>query len=992
MKEKLRSLVLALAVISSSFLMAQTQINEEEKGLSYVGKSNQVKVVPSLNSRSTLNPAVPLTEEPQDGRYSGLRKSKVDVVIGKDQQKEDDFFVRHPGKLDQAINVRSLENDFVVNNTVGSPSDPALAVGPDHVVVVYNTGFIIYDKDGVDLTGPLNVNNIFSNGGCCDLTASYDNLADRWVLTYLFVGAGMELAVSDGPNPLTANWFIYSFPQVNDYNKLSVWRDGYYVTDNGPNDVWVIDRDAALAGDASANIQGFNIPGVQGQGFTSAQVLNITDDNHPTTGGAPLIYMRDDGFAGVTQDEIRIWTIDVDFDTPANSDVSAPEVFPATPFINVFDGGAFDNLTQPGGGTDIDALQSTIMNQAQFRKFATHNSAIFNFVVDTDASAGELAGIRWYEFRQSGDGQPWTMFQEGTFTAPDGKHAWNGSMAMDSQGNIGMGYNTMAGPTTPNPTDNRVAAAYTGRFASDAAGVMSVTEEVYGSAGNIAGFRFGDYAKMDVDPSNDADFWFITEYQNANHVAVFRLAPDTTNDVGVVSIDTPTNGALTNSETVSVTVFNYGEAEASGFDVTYQVDGGSLIIEAFPGTIASQTSEVFTFTATADLSTEGQTYSITSCTTLAGDENTTNDCVTSDVTHLLMNDIGVTEITAPVSGTGLGNEVVTVTIENFGSSDQSGFDVFYTLNGGAPVTETVGDNVPAGGSISYSFVATADLSNTETYTLEACTDLSGDQDNSNDCTSEDVTNQLAVCVPVANLGCNVDGIKRFVLGTIDADDGENGCNGNGNGYVDRRDLMTDIDRDPAANPNVLQAQHNWTNATGEGLSVWIDFDDSGTFEVSERLISGETFSVSGTLESFDLDIPADAPLGSHILRAKAIDITDAGDILDPCSDFSYGEVHDYTVNIIDSSLSVEENTLGEFNIISQGNNQFLINLATSQFSERLAVEVFNMAGQKLLYKTLENETGNGYEYNLDMSYAASGVYVVRLGNNEFGTVRRIIVE
>ena len=45
------------------------------------------------------------------------------------------------------------------------------------------------------------------------------------------------------------------------------------------------------------------------------------------------------------------------------------------------------------------------MNQAQFRKFPTHNSAVFNFVVDVDGTSSELAGVRWYELRQDGDGR-----------------------------------------------------------------------------------------------------------------------------------------------------------------------------------------------------------------------------------------------------------------------------------------------------------------------------------------------------------------------------------------------------------------------------------------------------------------------------------------------------------------------------------------------------------------------------------------------------------
>ena len=102
------------------------------------------------------------------------------------------------------------------------------------------------------------------------------------------------------------------------------------------------------------------------------------------------------------------------------------------------------NLVSP---IDIDAIQGTIMNQAQFRKFSNYNSAVFNFVVDTDGSANEIAGIRWYEIRQDSDSDPWYIYQEGTYTSPNGKHAWLGSMGIDMNGNIAMGYSGMGGTT-----------------------------------------------------------------------------------------------------------------------------------------------------------------------------------------------------------------------------------------------------------------------------------------------------------------------------------------------------------------------------------------------------------------------------------------------------------------------------------------------------------------------------------------------------------------
>ena len=82
------------------------------------------------------------------------------------------------------------------------------------------------------------------------------------------------------------------------------------------------------------------------------------------------------------------------------------------------------------------------MNQSQYRKFSTHNSAVFNFVVDVDGSSVKQAGIRWYELRQTEDGQPWTVHQEGTYTAPDQRdmHGMLSLINLDPQGNIGMGF------------------------------------------------------------------------------------------------------------------------------------------------------------------------------------------------------------------------------------------------------------------------------------------------------------------------------------------------------------------------------------------------------------------------------------------------------------------------------------------------------------------------------------------------------------------------
>ncbi len=960
------------------FFVFLFQVHAQEKtNATYVGKVGSMIHVPSIASRTNLPPATTKEQVMQDGRAS-----KNLIVPGKDPQIEDDYFVRNPDKMEQLLSGRVPSLVFDAAQSSSQPTDPSIGVGPNHAVVVFNTGFRIFDKSGNPLTGQVNPNpTIFPNGGCCDLTISYDNAADRFIMTFL--GSGAQIAVSDGPDPVNDGWYVYTIPQIDDYQKLSVWSDGYYITQNSgdTNKIYAMERDKMLVGDPSAQVIGFPLPGIVTSGFYSPQALNVTNDNLPAAGGLPIIYLQDDAWSGVSQDHVKLWTVDVNWVTPGSSTISAPVELITTPFISVFDGGSFSNLAQPGGGADIDALQATIMNQAQFRKFGDHNSALFNFVVDTDASSGELAGIRWFELRQPSDGQPWTIYQEGTYTAPDGKHAWHASMMMDVQGNIGMGYTSMAGPTTPDPTTKRVSSYYTGRYANDPLNTMTIGEELIAAGNqNIPGLRYGDYSKIDLDPSNDKEFWFINEYMNSGRkdvVGVFQIAPNFNNDVGVVSIDAPVTGTLSNSETVTVTIFNYGQNSASNIPVTFQVDGGAVISETFAGTIASAATAQYTFTATANMGTVGQTYSITAETNLAGDEDTTNDARTKSVTYLEPNDLGVSAITAPVSGTDLtGAENITVTVNNFGGEPKSNFDVSYDLDG-TVVTEVIVGPLAGNSSTSYTFAQTGDFSALGSYNLSAYTSLPGDSDPSNDSTSVVIVKQN--CQPVGDCSFG-DGLTLFQVTDIN---NPSACEG----YGDFTNLIAVMEPD---------STNDLTVTTGYGdqfLRVWIDFNDDFLFTNDETVVNNVVIAAGqggGTYTiTTDLVIPPGAALGQHLMRAKTNWNGPVPD--DACEETTFGETEDYTAQI--GVLGVQDNIFDEngLTVLTLENNNFDVSLKTVNYSGAMNLSVYNTLGQRLLFKKLENN-GNGYNYKLDMSYVAKGVYLVRVGNKDNGRVKRIIVK
>lgn len=945
---------------------------------SIVSKVTSMQHVLPIAQQNNLEPSYTKDVEAQDGKAS-----KFIVVPNKDTQKKDDYFTRQKLPLNQKVTTQGIKNVFNAFTSSTQPTDPTLAVGRNHVFVTFNLGFIIYDKEGNALTGQVAPNpTIFPDGGCCDMTVSYDSEADRWVLTFLNTTSGAQIAVSDGPDPVNDGWYVYTISAIQDYQKLSVWSDGYYMTENSStsNKVWALERDQMLQGNPDAQILGFDLPGiVTYAGFYSPQVLNVTNDNMPAPGNVPIVFMQDDAWPGVNNDHLKLWLLNVDWAIPANSNISSAQEFDLTPFISVFDEGDISNLTQPNNGTAIDALQSTIMNQAQFRKFGDHNSAVFNFVVDIKADATEQAGVRWIELRQPGDGQPWSLYQEGTYTAQDNRHAWNASIMMDSFGNMGMGYTSMSSSESTNTTF--VSSYYTGRFAADPHSTMSVSEELIANGnGNIPGGRYGDYSKIDIDPVDDLTFWYITEYMYNNQrkgvIGVFKIAPDDNNDVGAIAVKNPIDGALTDQEEITVTLFNFGLNAQSNFEVYYQIDDGSVVTETFTGTLNSSEYVDYTFSTLADLSNEGQVYQISVSTSLTGDENTDNDSYSTSVMHLFKNDIGVTNIIAPLSSSDLTSaEDITVELTNFGGIDQTNFDVTYMINNKS-ITETFTDVLPANSRVDFTFSQTADFYLIGSYDITSYTTLTDDVDATNDSYSKTILK--FTCQPIADCSYG-DGILEFQLGSIN---NNSGCSNDG--YADYTDQSTDL---------IIGSNYELTLTTGYGdqyVTIWIDFNDDFVFSIDEKVIDNFLIAEDEKEGTFTAQIPFKLPsniaLGEHLLRAKTSNVDLVPD--DACASVEYGETEDYKVNIIQSDTEYDDAIL----IVKDlGDKQFELALTNLQYDGLITLTVHNILGQRIVYSKL-NKDVNHYFYPLDMSYMATGVYLVRMGTNNFGKVQKIIVK
>ena len=390
------------------------------------------------------------------------------------------------------------------------PPDTNGAVGATQFVEWVNVTFEVFDKTtGAVVMGPTPGNAFWKGfGGACetrndgDIIIQYDKLADRWVAAQpVFAPPFMYcLAVSttsDATGPY--NRYAFSFPSPNtnfpDYPKLGVWPDGYYVTANvfSPHFsgamACALDRANMLAGNAAAIICFQEPPNI------SSLLPSDLDGKALPPAGSPNFMV---GLAGAT--DLNFFRFHVDFGNPATSTFTGPTLIPVAPFSEPCSLSTRACITEPNPGEKVDSLGDRVMYRLAYRNFGDHESLVVNHTIE----GGAEAGVRWYEIRSPGS-SPF-VFQQGTVIDPNINY-WMGSIAMDSVGNIALGFSASSSGLFPS-------VAVVGRIPSDPLGTMEApTFLVTGGGVQVQSFRrWGDYSSMSVDPKDDCTFWYSQEY------------------------------------------------------------------------------------------------------------------------------------------------------------------------------------------------------------------------------------------------------------------------------------------------------------------------------------------------------------------------------------------------------------------------------------------------------------------------------------------------
>ncbi len=428
--------------------------------------------------------------------------------------------------------------------TGGYPPDTNGSVGNDQYVETVNSRYQVWSLNrtthaATSLLGPVNINTLWAGfGGACqsqnsgDPVVLYDKVANRWLISQFTSSADAGgffyqcVAVSTSPNAAgTYARYAFAVPDGNgqnggdfgDYPHYGVWSDAYYVMahsfDNAPGGFSFVaglfgamDRTKMIAGDPSATWQVILDP-LEG-GHMPADL----DGFAPPPGGAPGI------FTSIHGDGMHLYRMKVDFATPANTTRTLQAIMPIAPASAACGGG--NCIPQPQNPFTLDSLADRLMFRLAYRNFVDHESLVVSHSVDPSVT-GVVSGVRWYEFRISG--QPDAVcttypctYQQGTVAdAPNGRSRWMPSIAMDSAGNIITGYSATG---TIDGLDSH-SIRYTGRQKNDPLGTMTVPETIIftGTRNEIADGvvlpgRWGDYSSMSSDPADDCTFWYANLY------------------------------------------------------------------------------------------------------------------------------------------------------------------------------------------------------------------------------------------------------------------------------------------------------------------------------------------------------------------------------------------------------------------------------------------------------------------------------------------------
>ena len=163
------------------------------------------------------------------------------------------------------------------------------------------------------------------------------------------------------------------------------------------------------------------------------------------------------------------------------------------------------------------------------------------------------------------------------------------------------------------------------------------------------------------------------------------------------------------------------------------------------------------------------------------------------------------------------------------------------------------------------------------------------------------------------------------------------------------------------------------------IVAWIDWNKNYTFDANEKYIITPQF-LTTTSATLSIQVPTTATTGAVRMRVRSVwNDTNTLTNFAPCGNETYGEVEDYTLNVIaavaagristeNTSNSIENTTIMTA-FPNPSNGLVNIKLNTTEATE---VDIFDLSGRIILSKTIQEG-----ESEIDLSDVMKGIYFAK---------------
>ncbi|RXM52470.1 MULTISPECIES: fibronectin type III domain-containing protein [unclassified Chryseobacterium] len=181
--------------------------------------------------------------------------------------------------------------------------------------------------------------------------------------------------------------------------------------------------------------------------------------------------------------------------------------------------------------------------------------------------------------------------------------------------------------------------------------------------------------------------------------------------------------------------------------------------------------------------------------------------------------------------------------------------------------------------------------------------------------------------------------------------------------------------------NEIIIEKKWLGKTyNEGITVWIDFDRNGEFDVYEKILTSAPNTTTPVSGKFN--VPADAFVSNTDYKYVVMRVAMERDGLPVnCVNVKNGEVEDYTVRISKPGVT---NPINQKDILIYPNPVSTI-LYVKNISKKAKYKIYNAAGQIIVEGILLNN-------EINVTKLINGVYVIDIDDNGNTAQRKFIKE